>query len=133
MVAWLSRSSSAQSIWSAACTRSPRWRARTSSNAPPSTWWSTSPWGRGGSSDERRSARRSANSSYQRWVEAYESRSTASATAIDSTSGSPGSGGRTGMVARVNAASRMRLDPVNRPETVSSGTTLAPRSAKNCR
>ena len=60
----------------------------------------------------RRSASKSANSSYQRWAVAYESRSTASAMATDSTSGCPAAGGRTGSVARVYAASRRRFDPV---------------------
>ena len=85
------------------------------------------------SSTSRRSASKSANSSYQRWVDAYESRSTASATATDSTSGWPGAGGRTGKVASVNAASRSRFDPVKSREIVSTDTTLAPRSVKNCR
>ena len=59
----------------------------TSSKALRSTSWSTSPCGGGSSSTSRRSASSSANSSYQRWLVAYESRRTASATATDSSSG----------------------------------------------
>ena len=53
--------------------------------------------------------------------------------ATDSSSGCPGPEGSSGNVARVNAARRIRFDPVNSLATVSTGTTLAPRSVRNWR
>ena len=57
------------------------------------------------------SANTSANSSYQRWLEAYESRRTAPATATVSSSAWPGSRGGAGSVASVYAANRSPVRP----------------------
>ena len=108
-----------------------RRRARASSKASCSTCVEGLVLDRGRIERLRRSARSSANSSYQRWLAANESRRTAPAMVDRFEFGSDPAAGGNGQVASVYAASRIRFDPVNSLATVSTGTTLAPRSARN--
>ena len=130
---WFSSNSSAHNICSVVCTRSARCCARTSSNALRRTSWRTSPCGGGSSSTRagRRARRRNAGTSGGWPRRSHAGRPRRRPRTRPRVC--PASGGRTGSVARVKAASRSRFDPVKSREMVSTETTFAPRSAKNWR